>query len=194
MKKLLMIAALMVASLSANAQGMYAKPMAGAVLTNLVGDVSDTKMLFGAVGGMEIGGNITKMFALTGGLLFTMQGCKDYPTDTYFNTPTTLHLNYLSIPLLANVYVLPGLAIKAGPQVGLLVKAKRGDANYMDFCQKFDFSVPVGLSYEINDVVIDARYNIGVTKVNKDDIHGFGFKDPMRNSLIMLTVGYKVPM
>ena len=64
----------------------------------------------------------------------------------------------------------------------------------MDFCQKFDFSVPVGLSYEISDAVIDARYNIGVTKVNKDDIHGFCFKDPRRNSLIMLTIGYKVPM
>ncbi len=51
-----------------------------------------------------------------------------------------------------------------------------------------DFSIPLGLSYEISDFVIDARYNLGVANIND---HGIG---KIRNSVIMLTVGYKIPL
>jgi hypothetical protein len=54
-----------------------------------------------------------------------------------------------------------------------------------DGLKKFDFSIPLGLSYEIEDFVIDARYNLGLGKV--DDVDG------SKNSVIMLTVGYKIP-
>lgn len=181
MKKLMMIAAMMVASLSANAQEVYAKPMAGGVLTNLVGDVTDTKMKFGGVGGMEIGCNITNMFALSGGALFTMQGFKQ--NDINYK------LNYINVPVLANVYAAPWLAIKAGPQIGFLLSAKEGDFSMMDYYEKIDFSIPVGLSFEFGDVVIDARYNIGLSNILKDSGDA-----KARNSVIMLTLGYKVPM
>lgn len=183
MKKKLMIATLMLATLGANAQEMYAKAMAGGVLSNLVGDVSNNKMKFGAVGGLEIGCNITDMFAITGGVLYSMQGCKNDLTDS------NLNLNYINVPVLANVYVIPGLAIKAGPQIGFLMSAKIGDISQMDYHKKIDFSVPVGLSYEFSDVVIDARYNIGLT-----DIYKNSGGDKIRNGVIMLTIGYKIPM
>ena len=54
----------------------------------------------------------------------------------------------------------------------------------MDGVNSFNFSIPVGLSYEISSFVIDARYNIGITKIFKDADQG-------RNSTISLTVGYK---
>jgi hypothetical protein len=44
----------------------------------------------------------------------------------------------------------------------------------------------MGISYEFSNFIIDARYNLGLTKVIKD---GIGSK----NSVIMLTVGYKIP-
>ena len=49
-----MIAILMVASLSANAQevGAFIKPMAGATLTTLTGDLNDLKMKVGFTGGV----------------------------------------------------------------------------------------------------------------------------------------------
>ena len=72
-------------------------------------------------------------------------------------------LDYLNIPVLFNYYM-----------------------------KKFDLSVPMGLSYEISDFVIDARYNLGVSNILKDN-KGFVWDGKGRNSVIMLTVGYKIP-
>ncbi len=49
--------------------------------------------------------------------------------------------------------------------------------------KKFDLSIPVGLSYEISNVVLDARYNWGLTKIvsNSDS----------KNSVFQITLGYK---
>ena len=49
---------------------------------------------------------------------------------------------------------------------------------------RFMLSVPVGLSYEYSNFVLDARYNFGVTDLFK----GLG---TMRNNVIQLTLGYK---
>ena len=48
----------------------------------------------------------------------------------------------------------------------------------------FDFAIPVGASYEYQNFVLDARYNIGVTKVADIDDAGC-------NSVFQLTLGYK---
>ena len=50
----------------------------------------------------------------------------------------------------------------------------------------FDFAIPVGLSYEYKNFVIDGRYNIGVMKmVDNDD---------SKNSVFQFTIGYKFNM
>ena len=193
MKKLIMLAvAAMFATVNVNAQTageMYIKPMAGGTLTTMVGDVEDAKMKFGFVGGAEFGYNINQQFAVTAGVLYTMQGAKNKIADANFN------LDYLNIPVLANVYVAPGLAIKAGPQLGILMRAKQDGYDLKDWCNKVDFSIPVGLSYEFDDFVIDARYNIGLTKINKEVTNGgWTSHGSARNSVIMLTVGYKIPL
>jgi hypothetical protein len=48
----------------------------------------------------------------------------------------------------------------------------------------------MGVSYQIPTIpiVIDARYNLGLTKVNKESIEGH--KD-LKNNVVQLTVGYK---
>jgi hypothetical protein len=45
----------------------------------------------------------------------------------------------------------------------------------------------MGISYEFSDFVIDARYNLGLTKTNKE-----GDKS-IKNSVFMLTLGYNIP-
>ena len=89
--------------------------------------------------------------------------------------------SYLNIPILANVYVVKGLAVKVGVQPGFMIdKDDAGDA-----VKTFDFSIPVGLSYEYANVVLDARYNWGVTKVAD-----LGDNSP-KNSVFQITLGYK---
>ena len=73
MKKLMIIAAMMLATLSVNAQEFFIKPMAGGTLTTITGDVDDVKMKIGFTGGVELGYHFNEMFALTAGALYSMR-------------------------------------------------------------------------------------------------------------------------
>ena len=185
MKKIfLMAVAALLATTSVKAQNpgqFFLKPMVGGTLATVTGN-SDNKMKFGFVGGFDLGYDFSENFALTLGALYTMQGAKK--NDDKGN------LDYINVPLLANVYVTKGLAIKAGPQVGFMTRAKLNGGDIKDLCNKVDFSIPVGLSYEFSDFIIDARYNIGISKIFKSEVSTVS----QRNSVIMLTVGYKIPL
>jgi len=197
MKKLMMMAvAAMMATVSVNAQQMFIKPMVGGTLATIT-KVDDAKMRLGLVGGAEFGYQIAEPFAVTAGALVAMQGANAKETDYFKDGSTTL--TYLNVPILANYYIIPGLAVKAGIQPGFLLSAKsKGsekigsswvdyDHSGTDGYKKVDISIPLGLSYEISDFVIDARYNLGLTKIPDSD----AIKS--KNSVIMLTLGYKIP-
>ena len=63
------------------------------------------------------------------------------------------------------------------------------DNDMKDECKKFDLSVPIGVSYQFKvPVTLDLRYNLGVTKVNKESVSGV---DDSKNNVISLTIGYK---
>ena len=188
MKKLFMIAALMVATLSANAQNeqgvITLQPKVGMNLSTITGD-GDQKMKFGLVAGAEAEYGISENFGIDFGVLYSMEGCRfkaDGADKSLF-----WNLDYINIPILAQFYPTKGLALKAGVQPGFNVRHKAsydGNSANMDGVNSFNFSIPVGLSYEISSFVIDARYNIGITKIFKDADQG-------RNSTTSLTVGYK---
>lgn len=204
MKKMMMIAAMMAATLSANAQNqeagdMYVRPMVGATLSTITGEHADNaKMKIGLVGGAEFGYHVTNQFALTGGLLVSMQGSKMEDTQLWRDFKTTL--TYLNVPIMANYYIVKGLAIKAGIQPGFMLSLKgkgqaMDDFGWKDYeststedAKKFDLSIPMGLSYEFNDFVIDARYNLGLLSINKDS------NLKQKNGVIMVTLGYKIPL
>ena len=97
------------------------------------------------------------------------------------------NLDYINIPILAQYYPAKGFAIKAGIQPAFNVRHKAsydGETATIEGIKSFNFSIPVGLSYEYEHFVLDARYNIGVTKLVKDADQG-------RNSTISITIGYK---
>ena len=184
-----MIAAMMLISMGAFAQNkvgqLTIKPMLGLTLTTITGGNADMKV--GLAAGAEVEYGIADKFGLTGGLIYSMQGCKATPSGS--SVKYTTNLDYLNIPILANYYVYPGLAIKAGLQPGFnvrgKVKADSGNSSQeADYNAKtVDFSIPIGISYQFSDFVIDARYHIGLT----DTADGGSSK----NSVFMLSVGYK---
>ena len=161
MKKLMMIAAMMLAAVTVSAQEAgqaFLKPMVGGTLTNVT--KADGKMKFGLVAGAEFGYMCSEKFGITAGALYTMQGAKGK------NGMPDLKLEYINVPVLANYYVAPGFAIKAGVQAGFMTKAKSDGADLKELYNKVDFSIPVGISYEFSDFVIDARYNFGLSTVS----------------------------
>ena len=98
------------------------------------------------------------------------------------------NLDELNIPLLANFYVAPNFALKVGLQPGIIVKSEaKNDKVTVDMkgdTQSIEVCVPIGASYEYEDFVFDARYNLGISKINKNT-------GSVRNSVFQVTVGYK---
>lgn len=188
MKKLLVMAAVMLASVGAYAQhavGSFTlQPKVGMNIANLT-DADDADARIGFVGGLETEYQATDIFSLSAGVLYSMQGCK----YDYNNVKTTNKLDYINIPIMANVYVAKGLAVKLGVQPAFNVnsewKATSGKSSVsrdVDV-KSFDFSIPVGISYEYSNVVLDARYNWGLTKVADGS--------DSKNSVFQITLGYK---
>jgi hypothetical protein len=137
------------------------------------------------VAGVEGEYYINDWFSAAIGVSYAQQGWK----STFNSSPnTTTKLDYLNIPLVGDFYVSRGLALKTGVQFGFLMSAKVEDVDYKDACEKMNISIPIGVSYEFSDFVIDARYNLGLTKVNKE---GGPHDNKSRSDLIQITVGYK---
>lgn len=187
MKKLFIVAAMALVSMGASAQhtvgGFTLQPQVGMTLSTLT-KADDNKMKVGIVAGAELEYQVTDMIGIAGGVNYAMQGSA---FDDDFDDDNS-NLDYLNIPLRAKVYVAPGFSLNAGVQFGFLMNAKHGDDDIKDYCETFDFSIPMGVSYEISNVVIDARYNLGLTQVNKK-MEKVDVKS--KNSVFMLTVGYR---
>lgn len=189
MKKIILMAAVMLSSVASFAQhavGSFTlQPKIGLNIASLTKcDGADPR--YGLAAGVEFEYQATDIFSVSAGAIYSMQGNK----YKYNNASTTNKTDYINIPILANVYVVKGLAVKAGIQPGFKVndevKFAYGESSTskdVDKAESFDFSIPVGLSYEFSNVVLDARYNFGCTKVVKD-------LDP-RNSVFQITLGYK---
>ena len=177
----MMIAAFMVAALSANAQNevgqITLQPKAGINISKITGE--GTKYAVGLAAGVEAEYGVAENFGIAFGALYSMQGYKGEGADK------KACMDYINIPILAQYYVAKGFAIKAGVQPGFLVRASYDGNSFSDACKKVDFSIPVGLSYEYQSFVLDARYNIGLTKTIKEA------SEKTKNSVFQITVGYK---
>lgn len=225
MKKLASLAIALIAAL-----GAFAQPEAGTFsLTptvafngaNLTGNVYDAKyqdygsceggMHLGFAVGVDAGYQVSKKFALSAGVYYSLQGSsRDYslkfPTTGYeYKDESHLDLSYIKVPILANIYLFKGFAVKAGIQPGVLVAAKdkvkntstasgesKKTVDMKDNFNTVDFSIPVGVSYEFtNGLMIGARYEIGLTDVVKSSSALGKAGKSGKNSVIQISLGYK---
>ena len=126
-----------------------------------------------------------------------VEGYSDWHTD----------LDYLNVPLLFGYSIAKGFSVKAGLQLGLLLGGKekmsytditildggtrkQGNAvpretDVKDVYKSVDLSIPLALSYEFENVILDARYNFGLSRIHQLDVV------KSRNSVIQLSVGYR---
>ena len=194
MKKLLTIIATAFIALSVSAQsevGSFTlQPNVGFTYTTATGDWGKgTDGAFALTAGVEGMYMVNDKFGAALGVNLT-----GYNTSVETRKDDVIYSNYyFNFPVTANYYVAPGLAVKAGIALNLLATAKIDDYDEYDFGFKSlkvkdmykstFFSVPVGVSYEFNSFVFDARYNIGISKVAKDDDGSF--------NALTFTVGYK---
>lgn len=189
MKKVLFAALMMFSSVGAFAQhavgSFNLQPKIGVSIANLT-DMKDSDPRVGLVAGVEGEYQASDIFSVSAGVLYSMQGAKANIGNLI---DATNRLDYINVPIMANVYVVKGLAVKLGVQPGFNVSNKLKVNNLDAFdnpfakAQSVDFSIPVGISYEYSNFQLDARYNWGLTKVFENG------KD--KNSVFQITLGYK---
>lgn len=164
--------------------------------------------------GLDVEYQITDILAVSAGAYYSQQGTKYDDIDEYHDVTTKKwqevrnwkeHYDYVNIPVMLSAYVYKNLALKVGAQLGINTNGKmeytsipfsrtqsgeiqRGEIYKTEndiLLKKVEFSIPVGISYEYMNVILDARYNIGVTNVNKYDV------TTNRNSVFTFNVGYR---
>lgn len=199
MKKLIFTLSIMLMAVAAMAQHREGtctvQPKVGLNVSTLTdADKSIADVCFG----MEAEYMLTDNFSLSAAVMVSNQGAKYDDAGMKY----TADLDYANIPIMANYYVLPGLALKAGVQPGFRTKAKlKTDNGTYDIDEyyklmgllipgeepeisKFDLSISVGISYEYNNIVLDARYNWGLLKVEN-------IGSAYYNRVFEVTLGYK---
>lgn len=190
MKKLFLAVVAMMVSAATFAQNeagqITIQPKVGVNIANIT-DAVGADPRIGLAAGAEFEYGLTDNIGLSAGVLYSMQGAKASEESVDY----TLKLDYLNVPILANFYVSKGLALKLGVQPGFKLSSKvKGEASGVtaeleveDGVKSIDLSIPVGLSYQYQNIVFDARYNWGVTKIIDDA--------DSKNSVFQITVGYK---
>lgn len=161
----------------------------------------------GTMAGVELEYQLTKKFSVAAGVNYMQAGSawKAVTESGVKYKDMKVETGYVTVPVVANFYVAKGLALKSGVQFAFLTDAKTKwtaetvngphtnkdeySVSCKDRMNKFDIAIPVGISYEFKvPIVIDFRYNIGLTKVNKEPL--FGNKSSQSHTAT-LTVGYK---
>ena len=162
----------------------------------------------GFTGGVDVMYQASDIVGLSVGLSYVQAGCKYKDID---GNGVTWHdhydrMDYISVPLVAHSYIAPGLSINVGVAPSFLiygnyhagmqtydvdtdghrtnVKEAEIDQDIKKGLRNFTLSIPVGISYEYENVVLDARYNVGMLNVYK---HGL----TARNKVFEVSVGYK---
>jgi len=216
MKKQIIIAVCSLISLSALAQEQqgqshWSVQVRGGITKSFV-PVEDPDYEKGRLGwtlGAEAEYKISKHFSLTGGLEYTRlsrkKGCTTFPFlgGTLYDR-FKIYSDYVHIPVLLNYYVVKGLALKVGVEMGILTHAKRkihsfrnGDEDspfdrrmtedIYSLMSKGDILFPIGISYEYKNVVLDARYHHGVKNIRLP----YSFESRPHNRYLSVTLGYK---
>jgi hypothetical protein len=190
MKKIFAFIAAAFMAISASAQseaGSFTlQPNVGVTYTTATGDGGKSvDGAFGLTAGVEGMYMANEQLGLALGLNYT-----GYNVSKTFRKEDVVYSNYyFNIPVTANYYVAPGLALKAGIAFNILSTAKVdgedevGMIKFKDYYKSTFVSIPVGASYEINDFVFNLRYNFGVSNIQKEGDGSF--------NALTFTVGYK---
>jgi len=145
---------------------------------------------------------INEKFSFAPELLYSSQGenSKFEILEGKFKSIT--QLDYIILPLIVKYYLIDGLAIEAGPQIGFLVNADQilesdgsftgdfetiADENFNENFSNFDAGLDFGASYKLPfNLIVQARYSLGIVDINNSNLNN----NKIRNNVLQLAVGY----
>ncbi|MBQ9178637.1 MAG: PorT family protein [Prevotella sp.] len=194
-KKMIVVCCMLLSAVAASAQGERGTvsfiPRVGVTLANLSdmevyvgvsGKVMDTKMRVGVSVGGDVEYQALSMLGVSLGAHYMLQGCHHEKVGEFGGKNTDIH--YLNFPLVLNGYIGSGFTLHAGVQLG--VKLGEKSLDNAKLFKSTDVSIPLGVSFERNRFIVDARYNLGVSNIDN-----VGFSD-VKNNVIVLSLGYRL--
>lgn len=205
MKKLIFIASIAILSVAlGQAQEIRMGAKGGVNFATFSGDdLGDVKYRTGFhIGGLvEI--PISEKFAVQPEILYSAQGAEYDESGTIlgedYSYLVTAKLDYIQVPVMAKYYLVDGLAVELGPQVGFLATSEgsyegslggvevSGEENLEDIAD-IDVSLGGGLSYRLPmGVFFGARYTYGLTNLNDGEDAD---NQKMHNNVIQISAGY----
>lgn len=184
MKKIVLIVALLVtAGVASQAQIKFGAKL-GANFYQIGGDADDAglkesrKIKIGIAGGGIVNIPISSMFSFQPEILYSMQGNLQKEGDASLK----FNLNYINIPLLAQLNTSSGFYAETGPQIGFLMSGKLVEddgtdeetEDIKDDLKSIDFGWAIGLGYKTKSGLgFGARYNLGFSNIIDEDTDDF---------------------
>jgi hypothetical protein len=174
---------------------------AGLNIADYEGGWRDTDSKMGFCGGAFITCSINEMFAVQTEFLFSMKGAilgEIARRDEFGNIVETFTisevLNYLEIPVLGKLSVLPRSRVKpnlfAGPYYALKLSGKHKIGSYetnIEYLKDGDYGLVFGggVDFELGEgeLTVDTRYTLGLSQI-------FGSSIDSRNRVISVMLGY----
>ena len=183
------------------------------ILVNAKGDEIKSKNQAGFMAGADVEYRATEYVGVSLGAYYARLGYRYADYETVENADKKQYwgiknhhadIDYIQVPLMLKGYVTRQFVAMVGVQAGFrcgdakfsyeetsLEKDKYGATYYKDTkkvegtlaAKSMNISIPVGVSYEYMNVILDARYNIGLTKLN--DV------EHPKNNFLTFTVGYR---
>lgn len=196
MKKVLLSAvAIMAFGVAAQAQDIKFGAKAGINIVTLGGDIDASSVTSFHVGALAEF-KLTEQFSIQPELVYSLQGASTEESRSGATIEYTTKYNYLNLPIMAKYYLMEGLSLHAGPQVGFLLSSKvefegvEGETEEdVEDVSSIDFGLAGGAEYELPiGIFFQARYYAGLSNT----YNGEGSDDyKATNNVFSVSVGYK---
>jgi hypothetical protein len=126
-------------------------------------------------------------------IIFSQQGSKVEINNKDYES----NYSYINIPVIVKLYLAAGINLQVGPQFGFVAKAEQESpdingikttTDIKDELKGSDLSAAFGAGWDLPfGLTIDARYNLGLSKVN-----GKNIPEEQKNQVFQLSLGYKL--
>ena len=128
-------------------------------------------------------------------LVFSQQGFA-FDSQSTLDIETDFNISYINVPIVLKVYLVKGINLQVGPQIGFAIKSElettaAGNTVTIDIKEDIrdtDLSLAMGAGVDLPfGLNLAARYNLGFSDNDKDQsITG----DEMKNRVFQVSVGY----
>jgi hypothetical protein len=178
MKKLILIF-MVLFSISAYTQNFGFK--GGLNVSSIGGDSQGVSSKTSFHAGIFFLGALSESFKIMPEFIYSVQGASAGTLIANYN--------YINIPIMFNYYPRESFFFQAGPQLGILASAEATNGtntqNVKSQLKDTDFSLCMGIGGELSNVILNARYNLGLSSTSKQSGN-------FPNNVFQISVGFKL--